>query len=694
MPLFKSLPLRKKMILLFLLISSTVLTLATTGFAINDWHDSRLQVTENLRSQADIISHNAIAALTFEDPESVRITLESLENVRNIVLAVVYDADKHIFAQYSPKGYSAPPLPDSLEGELNRTLYVIRPVKVDQETIGFTLLLSDLSYLKKRQIDQISIAFVVFLLSLIVALVLSSVAQNIITRPITQLASTARKITRTQNYQLRVRNRSRDEIGSLAADFNQMIEQIQTRDNELQDASQLLEKKVKDRTAELLRLTEQLEHQAFHDNLTGLPNRSTFDNQLNAAINYACRQGEQLTVMFLDLDRFKDINDTLGHDMGDQLLIELSSRLKNSLRASDTLARLGGDEFAILTVNTSQHHATNIAAKLVDEIKKPVIIGDLNLQVTTSIGISIYPQDGTDATTIVKHADTAMYSAKAAGRNQFNFFDKQMNIHSERRIQLAQKLRHAIDNNLFQVYYQPKWCTRRSVMVGVEALIRWFDTEEGAISPEEFIPLAEDQGLIGQIDQWVMNQSCRDILQLHQQFGHKLQLSVNFSPAHFIRHDLYNRIADVLTQTGFPGTSLDIEMTETVMAAENDSLLKQLDQIRTLGIEISIDDFGIAYSSLSRLKRLPLNTLKIDRSFIRDIGRDHDDEIIVKTIIDMAHNLNLKVVAEGVETQEQLTFVTQYNCDQVQGFLFSPPLPLEKISALMQAQASAQLNEP
>lgn len=694
MPFFKTLPLRKKMILLLLLTSSTVLTLATTGFAVNDWHDSKLQLTENLRSQADIISNNSIAALTFEDPESVRMTLESLKNVRNIVLAVVYDADKRIFAQYSPQNYPTPPLPDSLEGELNGSLYVIRPVKVDQETVGFTLLLTDLSYLKKRQRDQIGIAFVVFLLSLIVALLLSSVAQNIITRPITRLASTARKITRTRNYQLRVRNRSRDEIGSLANDFNRMIEQIQTRENELQDARQLLEKKVKDRTAELLRLTEQLEHQAFHDNLTGLPNRSTFDKKLNAAINYASRQGEQLTVMFLDLDRFKDINDTLGHDMGDQLLIELSSRLKNCLRASDTLARFGGDEFAVLTVSTSQDHATNIAVKLIEEVKKPVIIDDLNLQVTTSIGISVYPDDGPDAITLVKHADTAMYSSKAAGRNQFNFFDKQMNIHSERRIQLAQKLRHAIDNNLFQVYYQPKWCIRRSAIVGVEALIRWFDAEEDAISPEEFIPLAEDQGLIGQVDQWVMHKACQDILQLHQQFGYKLQLSVNFSPAHFIRHDLYTRIADVLTKTGFPGSSLDLEVTETVMATENDSLLKQLDQIRTLGIEISIDDFGIAYSSLSRLKRLPLNTLKIDRSFIRDIGRDHDDEMIVKTIIDMAHNLNLKVVAEGVETQEQLTFVTQYNCDQVQGFLFSPPLPLEKLIALMQAQESAQLNQP
>lgn len=691
MQLFKTLPLRKKLILLLLLISSTVLTLATVGFAVNDWYDSKQQAAENLRSQADIISNNSIAALTFGDTDSVRVTLESLENVQNIVLAVVYDTDKQVFAQYSPSNAPIPALPDNLEGEIDGSLYIVRPVKLDQETVGFTLLLTDFSYLTNRQLDQIGIAFVVFLLSLIAALLLSSVTQNIITRPITELASTARKITRTRNYKLRVRNRSQDEIGSLATDFNRMLEQIQTRENELQEARQLLENKVRQRTAELLRLTEQLEHQAFHDNLTGLPNRSTFDDKLNTAISYANRQDEHLAVMFLDLDRFKDINDTLGHDMGDQLLIELSSRLKKCLRGSDTLARFGGDEFAVLTLNTSQNHAADIATKLIDEIKQPVVIDGLNLQVTTSIGVSIYPQDGRDATTIVKHADTAMYSSKAAGRNQFCFFDKQMNIRSERRIQLAQKLRHAIDHKLFKVYYQPKWCTRRSAIVGVEALIRWFDEEEGAISPEEFIPLAEDQGLIGQVDQWVMNQSCEDILQLRQRFGKEIQLSVNFSPAHFIRRDLYNRIANVLSNTGFPGTALDLEVTETVMATENDSLLEQLDQIRTLGIEISIDDFGIAYSSLSRLKRLPLNTLKIDRSFIRDIGSDQDDEMIVKTIIDMAHNLNLKVVAEGVETEEQLAFVTQYNCDQVQGFLFSRPLPLDELIQLMEKPSNADV---
>ncbi|WP_428034203.1 EAL domain-containing protein [Amphritea sp.] len=688
MSIFKRLPLRRKLMSLLLLISSTVLALATAGFALHDWYDSKLQVTETLRSQADIISTNSIAALTFGDAESARITLESLDNVQNIILAVLYDADRQLFAKYSPYHIPIPELPVNSEGVIDNALYVIRPVTIDHDVIGYTLLLSDLSSLKARQVDQIGIAFIVFLLSLIVALLLSSVAQRIITQPISELASTARKITRTRNYQLRVRNRSKDEIGSLATDFNQMIGQIQARDNELEKARQLLEEKVKDRTAELLLLTQQLEHQAFHDSLTGLPNRATFDNNLSTAINYAEQRDEQLAIMFLDLDRFKDINDTLGHDMGDRLLVELSSRLSRCLRSSDTLARLGGDEFAVLAVNTSQDQAADIAAKLIRAIQNPIVIHEFNLQVTTSIGISIYPLDGSDATTLVKHADTAMYCSKAAGRNQFSFFARQMNIRSERRIFLAQKLRQAIDQQLFQVYYQPKWCIHRQQIVGVEALIRWFDPQEGAIPPDEFIPLAEDQGLIGVVDQWVIRQACQDILKVRQQFGDHIQLSVNFSPAHFIRRDLYKRIAEILTDTGFPGTALELEITETFMATENELLLEQLNEIRGLGVEISIDDFGIAYSSLSRLKRLPLNTLKIDRSFIRDIGSDHDDEVIVKTIIDMAHNLNLKVVAEGVETEEQLAFVRMYDCDQVQGYLFSPPVPLLQLIQLIEEQNS------
>lgn len=682
---FSRLPISQKLIVLLMLISSAVLLLATAGFALNDWQTTQRQARETLQAQAEIVSKNTIAALMFSDPDAAHRNLLSLQQHPDLVLAVLYDNEGTPFASYPAEPDSVPALPEHRSGLLEDNLYVVQPIQMDQELLGYTLLISDLSSLNNKQLQQLGIVVVVFFLSLIVAVLLSRRVQRVISDPISELAHAVRTITLTKRYDLRIERRSEDEIGGLAQDFNRMVEQVQHRDNELQQARQELENKVRERTAELLELTRKLEHQAYHDSLTGLPNRTTFDSSLQKAINYCSHRQEGLTVMFLDLDRFKDINDSLGHDMGDQLLIEISRRLKGCLRSSDILARLGGDEFAVLAMGTCPETASGIAGKLISTIQHPIPIDGYKLQVTTSIGISIYPTDGEDAATILKHADMAMYAAKEAGKNQFRFFAAQMNQQSERRLQLEHKLQSAIRNNLFELYYQPKWCCKTDTIIGVEALIRWQDHEEGFISPAEFIPLAEDCGLISAIDHWVINTACQQIGQLQAQPDIlRFSLSVNCSPANLIQQDLYQRIEQVLTDTAFPARQLELEITETVVATENSSLLRQLQAIRDLGVSISIDDFGVAYSSLSRLKKLPITTLKIDRSFVQDIGLDQDDEVIVKTVIDMAHNLNLSVVAEGVETQQQYQFVTEHGCDQVQGFFLGKPMPLAQLASLLQ----------
>lgn len=687
-------PLRKKLMLLLLVVSCTVLSLATLGFAISDWVSSREEVFDRMRSQAAIIGNNSVAALTFYDVSAATRTLSTLKSEDDIVGAVLFDKDNQLFSSYQRQGIALPQSPPSSEkGSLDSAFYVLFPIQLDGEVIGNILILSELGNWQQQQIQRMTIVLGLFLFSLIVAVLLSSAAQKMVTRPILKLANTARRVTETRNYELRAEKVSEDEIGSLADDFNEMLNQIQLRDNELQHVQAQLEDKVKERTSELLELTKQLEHQAFHDSLTGLANRATFDNDLQSSISYARRYDHQVAVMFLDLDRFKGINDTLGHGVGDKLLVEMSKRLSDCLRSSDTLARLGGDEFAVLMLNTSPNAAADVAAKLTNAINQSVQVEGYNLLVTTSIGISIYPDDGDSAAVILKNADTAMYSSKDAGRNQFCFYANEMNARTERRLLLENKLRKAITEKSFEVYYQPKWKTDSKQMVGVEALIRWFDEDEGFISPGEFIPLAEDCGLIGTIDDWVSKTACREILSLFDGKQPELSLSVNFSPAHFIRSDVYKRISDTLNETGFPGQCLELEITETLVAAETDRLSEHLNNIRALGVEISIDDFGIAYSSLSRLRELPLNTLKIDQSFIRDIGDDTDDEVIVRTIIDMAHNLNLKVVAEGVETEQQYQFVKRHNCDLVQGFLFSKPIPLNELSLLLK-KSNRQAEEP
>lgn len=685
MTLFSHHIIRKKLMLLLVLTSCSVLSLATIGFAVSDWINSRAEVINHLDSQANIIGNNSVASLLFNDVQSATETLRTLEGEENIIGAYLYNHEKALFAHFQ-RGSNKQPiqhLPDKPNKTMQEALFVVHTIRLDNETVGHILLLSELDSWQAQQLERLQVVFLLFVFAFIVAIFISNAAQRIITQPILKLANTARTITKTQDYHLRAEKQSEDEVGALADDFNEMLKQIQHRDDELQQARNQLEGKVKERTSELYKLTKQLEHQAFHDPLTGLANRATLDENLQGAINFAQRHNQQLAVFFLDLDRFKGINDSLGHDVGDKLLVELGQRLKNALRSSDILARLGGDEFAVLLQDTQPHMAAEVASKLIDAIGEPIVVDEYNLQVTTSIGISIYPEDGKSAAEILKRADTAMYSSKEAGRNQFSFFANEMNIKTERRMLLEHKLRQAAKDNNFKVYYQPKWDAQEHKIIGLEALIRWFDPEEGFISPAEFIPLAEDCGLIGIIDQWVMKTACSELLALYAGAPPQVLLSVNFSPAHFIRQDICERITDLLEETGYPGNRLELEITETVVASEGDSIYEQLNSIRQLGIEISIDDFGIAYSSLSRLKQLPLNTLKIDRSFIHDIGSDPDDEVIVRTIIDMAHNLNLKVVAEGVENEAQYAFVREHRCDAVQGFLFSKPVPIQDLEPLL-----------
>ncbi len=667
---------RKKLINVLLLTSCGTLLLSTLGFAFNDWLSLRNAMLDHLHAQAGIIGSNSVAAMAFSDQDAANETLNTLRNDEGLVGAALYLPNNKIFAAYERDENVLPErLPDSESGMLESGQFVVELIMHEEEPLGYILLISDHRHLQQRQVNHLLIAAGVVALSLLFSIFLSRRLQRFVSEPILQLTETARTVSKTQDYTLRAEKLSTDEIGDLVDDFNTMLSQVQLRDHNLLQAQNNLEDKVEARTQELTELTLQLEHQAYHDTLTGLSNRVTFDDHLRLAIDQANRHQQKLAVMFLDLDRFKVINDTLGHGIGDKLLIEASQRLVKSLRKSDTLARLGGDEFAILlpqTLNADQ--AGEVARKIKAIIAQPVLIEGYSLHISASIGISLFPDDGDYAEMIVKNADTAMYRSKDNGRNQFTFFSADMNARAERRLMLETKLRAALNENRLTIHYQPRLDAETLTVIGVEALARWNDSEEGAISPNEFIPLAEECGLIAKVDEWVLESACKEILQWEKQTGFQLNLAVNFSPAQFIREDLHEIIADILAQTGFPGNHLELEITESLFGPDSNDVCSILEHLRELEIEISIDDFGTAYSSLSRLKQLPLQTLKIDQSFIRDLGRSPDDEALVKTIISLAHNLNLKVVAEGVETEQQFHFVKQYGCDTVQGYLFGKPV--------------------
>lgn len=432
------------------------------------------------------------------------------------------------------------------------------------------------------------------------------------------------------------------------------------------------------------RFEERLMYQANHDSLTGLPNRNLLYDRLNHALAYENRHRELLAVMLIDLDNFKVINDTLGHSSGDILLLEVANRLQHSVRQYDTVARLGGDEFVILLTDVEHIRSlAGISDKILTLFKQPFSIMDHEIFVTASIGIAIYPADGVTADILLKNADTAMYQAKELGRNGYQFFTEEMNIKVHERLTLETRLRKALERQEFFLLYQPRVDVASGRIAGMEALLRWQPESSEVILPAEFIPLLEETGLIVAVGEWVLREVCYQGKAWHDAGLPPLTISVNVSARQFHQKNLPEKVEEILRETGFPPQCLEIELTESIIIQDVEKTILKLDRLKEMGVRLSIDDFGTGYSSLSYLKRFPIDILKIDRSFVNGLTTDPDDATIVSTIIAMAHNLNLNVVAEGVETDKQLQFVDKHGCEEVQGFLFSRPITAESLAELV-----------
>ncbi|RNC69845.1 MAG: EAL domain-containing protein [Desulfuromonadales bacterium] len=425
---------------------------------------------------------------------------------------------------------------------------------------------------------------------------------------------------------------------------------------------------------------EELYRLAHHDTLTGLPNRILFLDRLRQAKALANRYRHQVAVLFLDLDRFKIINDTLGHPVGDKLLQQVARRLAECVREVDTVARIGGDEFTIILVNIDNlDDVKRIGHKILKSLSAPMTIDSYELYVTTSIGISLYPGDGENLDTLVKKADIAMYHAKGEGRNNYQFYTPQMDENADKRLLLETSLRKALDNGEFLIHYQPKVDIVSQTITAMEALLRWAHPTLGLVSPAEFIPLAEETGLIIPIGEWVLRAACRQNMAWQDQGLPPMRVAVNLSGYQFQQRDLLEMIREVLEETGMEAELLELEITESVIMQNPDFAVSVLNQLKDIGVHISIDDFGTGYSSLAHLKRFSVNTLKIDKSFVRDVEVNTADAAITTAIIAMGNSLNLKVIAEGVETEGQLSFLSDNNCDEVQGFLFSTPMPSQQV---------------
>jgi diguanylate cyclase (GGDEF)-like protein/PAS domain S-box-containing protein len=420
---------------------------------------------------------------------------------------------------------------------------------------------------------------------------------------------------------------------------------------------------------------EYLLHNMFHDPLTGLPNRQLFFDRLERAMAYSRRNKEMLAVLFLDMDHFKDINDSLGHPAGDAFLREVVKRLKGICRDEDTISRFGGDEFMIIQLDVkSSRGAIELARRITEGFSQPILFQGHELFASSSIGITLYPYDGHDAETLVRNADMAMYKAKEQGKKKYVMYTKDMNVEVVRRIALEGSLRKALEREEFRVYYQPTVDLGTGRVSGIEALVRWRRSEKELILPKEFVPLADDMGLILPLGEWLLRKACRQT-RLRQEKGFpRLSLAVNLSAKQFQSEGLILLVQDVLRETGLAPEFLNLEITENTVMVDVEAAVDTMAKLAEMGIRISIDDFGTGYFSLSHLKRFPLNVLKIDRSFVREIPDNPDDMAIAKSIISLARSLNLKVIAEGVETSSQLKFMRSHGCDEIQGFFFSRPL--------------------
>lgn len=538
--------------------------------------------------------------------------------------------------------------------------------------------------LQKKLINQIIVATI---FTILVGIGIYIVFRTYTMRPILQLVQAARRIS-NGTLDREVEIHSDDELGHLGLVFNQMMKKLKNSINEKDDAlktvqelNQYLEERVTQRTQELETLNEKLEDLALHDSLTNLPNRFSIQDHLNTTLAESKRDNACFTVIMMDLDRFKEINDTLGHDCGDQLLVEVGLRLRDALRPSDFIGRLGGDEFAIILPETDEHGAKLVTKKIQMILEPSFYVADMGFTIGASFGIATFPKHGATSSAILKSADVAMYIAKNR-KIGYCVYNPGSDSNTPDRLSLMSELRQAIFEDQLELYYQPKVDLKVSRIIGVEALIRWNHPERGFIPPDEFIPMAEQSTLIRPLAYWVI----KSAIAQHEKWyasGVNTIVAINLSMHNLHDADFILELERLLEETVVPNTSFEFEVTESAIMSDPEYVVKVLDKLGALNVSVAVDDFGTGYSSLSLLKKLPVHTLKIDKSFVMDMADDSDDRAIVHSIIDMSHTLGLNVIAEGVENGTVTRQLAELGCDYIQGYYISRPVPAAQVTSML-----------
>lgn len=679
-------PIGAKLTAIILSVSGVALLAGLTVFTLIQMREARVALENSAMAQARLMALYAEVPLQFNDPKAI-VDILSRTELPSLKQATVFDRDNKVYASYQRIEQKLTAIPDirtivAAGGMVvdSKSLQIVQAIEHEHEHFGYLYLNVSLDQLQREVSQRFWLMSGVAAALLFLSWILGQLLQKTISRPILRLTALARRIGETQDYSARASFKGDDEIASLSRSFNLMLDAIHERELARDHAEDALRESKKN----LESAVQELQYLANYDSLTELPNRALCMDRIANAVFRAAREQRKAAVVFLDLDHFKEINDSLGHAVGDELLKAASRRLQSCIRRGDTLARLGGDEFLIVLEDLNEElNVVSVMQKIIDAFAHPFHFGGYTVTTTVSIGTCTYPQDGTDVQTLMRNADAAMYKAKELGRNTYQYYQPEMNALSLRRLSLVNDLRDAQHNGQLLLHFQPQIDSDSCRIIGVEALIRWQHPTLGPISPVEFIPVAETSGMIVNIGLWVINSAAVQLAQWRKQGYDKLRMAINLSAVQFRQHDLPEQISSVMQRFHIPHECIELEITESMLMRDVEGAIVMMKRLKSMGFRLAIDDFGTGYSSLNYLRKFPLDALKVDRSFVDEVTTDAEDTAITLAILSMAKNLRLTVIAEGVETREQFHFLVENGCDEVQGYLFSPPLPAEQLTQLL-----------
>ena len=661
----------------FLAVALPILLISGLASQIYLNYHGRIVARDNLHTQALALANSLESAVAFNDAKFAQKELDTLRHYPDLLAADIVLPEGLTLVRYGNS------IDEPLAHELASGSFItwqrhgiVVPIGMEGETLGQLRLVGNLQRLNRDSLLVVAVSLLFGGLLLALALRVFQRMSHEVTEPIRALADIMHTIEEQGDYRLRATDIGGDEVGQLARGFNTMLGALEVKNANIN--AELTERK---------KVQSRLDRLAHYDTLTQLPNRHYFQKRLDAAVDDSIDLDKSFGLLFVDIDNFKLVNDSLGHTAGDVLLKTVGERLAETLRSGDIVCRLGGDEFAVILDNLANASQLDVILdKIMQQLVRPVLLENQEAVITASIGVALCPADAETPELLLRYADTAMYAAKGDGKNAWKRFAPEMAARSALRLTMENQLRQALKFGHFDVHYQPQIDLgpgKSGSLVGFEALVRWNDPERGFISPGLFIPVAEESGLIRPLGEWVLRTACADVVRWNLAGHPNLKVAVNVSARQLIQGDFPAHVMAILEETGCPVTQLELEITESVLMQHADQAIAQLVKLRDLGIGIAIDDFGTGYSSMAQLKSLPVNKLKIDKSFVDDIAKNRNDLAITATIANLAHNLQIQVIAEGVEDSHQVLLLRQTGCHFFQGYHFSRPLSRDKADAYL-----------